>query len=136
MIYLEGFYDRFNKDCFLHRITREEFSQLFDGRKCVSVSDTEVEYIRSLINDDYTLYDKVGDDGIRYIDIVSKSGLIQLLIDKYDDEWWAVTRFVQIIGYYYSIDSRYYYSIDSNDGLIELKDTFFGGKGGTTSHLL
>ncbi len=59
-------------------------------------------------------------DRIRYIDIISKSGHIQLLIDKYDDEWWSVTRFVQSLGYYYSIDSN---------GLIELKDTFFWRKG-------
>lgn len=127
MIYLEGYYDHFNNECFLHRLTREEFVELFNDKKYVSVSDKEVEYIRSLVDDrKYTFYDKLPPhDDIRFIEIINTSNELTLngvsykkrfIIDKYDDEWWAVT--------YILHKQTYYYSIDGNDGLVELKDLF------------
>lgn len=46
MNHIKPFNDHFN---LLIRLTKEKFDQFFNDRKCVSINEKEVEYIRSIV---------------------------------------------------------------------------------------
>ena len=46
MNHIKPFNDHFN---LIIRLTKEKFDQFFNDRKCVSINEKEVEYIRSIV---------------------------------------------------------------------------------------
>jgi len=109
--YLESDIDKLYK-----QVGRNEFDEYFIGRKEVNISRKEYLSIKSIFDTDQLL-SVINRGGGKYLEIIFESSdgdESQILIFKYDDDWFSIQVHI-------SNGPSYYYISDSIDGIHDFK---------------